>query len=319
MMTNEFWGVDVAKDTLEIATTKELTTRTLENNKSAIRKWLKTLPENSCIGMESTGSYHRLLAELAHTAGITIYLLQPRNIHHYAKGVGIRAKTDPCDAKIIARYIENEHPELHPWIPHTKYQLQLEQLLKRRATVVRARGMLKQSFEEMDILGKDSTKLCEHVDDLIRKIELAINELIDQNSEVSEKRTRIKSIPGIGDVVSAGLAMLFHRIPFTKADSAIAFIGFDPQPRESGKWIGKRRLSKRGPSELRRLLYNAAMAGAKTETWKPYYLHQRAKGLSSTASLVILARKILKTAFALWNKAEAVFQQELVKIACQKP
>jgi transposase len=318
-MTNQFWGVDVAKDTLEIATTKELITLTLENNKSAIRQWLKTLPENSYIGMESTGSYHRLLAELAHAKGITIYLLQPRNIHHYAKGIGVRAKTDPCDARVIARYIENEHAQLRPWIPHNKYQLQLEQLLKRRATVVRARGIINQSFKEMDILGKDSKKLCEHVDDLIHKIELAIDKLMDQNPEVSEKRKRLKTIPGIGDVVSAGLAMLFHRIPFTKADSAIAFIGLDPQPRESGKWIGKRRLSKRGPAEMRRLLYNAAMAGAKTETWKHYYLHQRAKGLSSTASLVILSRKILKVAFAMWNKAEAVFQQELVIMPCQKP
>ena len=64
---------------------------------------------------------------------------------------------------------------------------------------------------------------------------------------------------------------------------------------------GRRRLSKRGPSELRRLLYLAAMAAAKTKIWNPLYAHYRAKGLSTTAALVILARRIARTAWSIYT------------------
>jgi transposase len=74
------------------------------------------------------------------------------------------------------------------------------------------------------------------------------------------------------------------------ADAFAAFTGLDPRPDDSGQRRGKRRLSKRGPAELRRLLYLAAMSAIKTKTWRPLYEHYRAKGLSSTATLVILAR-----------------------------
>src|SRR6267143_2150126 len=67
------------------------------------------------------------------------------------------------------------------------------------------------------------------------------------------------------------------------------------------KHRGKRRLSKRGPAELRRLLYVAAMSAKKKQAWKPLFEHYRAKGLSSTAALVIMARRIARTAWSLYT------------------
>ena len=55
------------------------------------------------------------------------------------------------------------------------------------------------------------------------------------------------------------------------------------------------------PGELRRLLYLAAMSAIKTKTWRPLYDHYRAKGLSSTATLVILARRIARTAWSIYT------------------
>ena len=63
----------------------------------------------------------------------------------------------------------------------------------------------------------------------------------------------------------------------------------------------KRRGSKRGPAELRRLLYIAAMAAVRTKLWKPVYGHYRAKGLSTTAALVIIARRIARTAWSVYT------------------
>jgi len=76
-----------------------------------------TLPEAIHLGVESTGDYHRLLAERAHARGITVYVLNPHDVHHYARALGRRAKTDRVDAALLARYLAQEHAGLHPWQP----------------------------------------------------------------------------------------------------------------------------------------------------------------------------------------------------------
>ena len=85
------------------------------------------------------------------------------------------------------------------------------------------------------------------------------------------------------------------------ADTFVAFTGLDPRPDDSGQHRGERRLSKRGPGQLRRLLYLAALSAAKTKPWRALYEHYRAKCLSSTAALVILARRIARTAWSIYT------------------
>ena len=53
----------------------------------------------------------------------------------------------------------------------------------------------------------------------------------------------------------------------------------------------------------------SAMAGASLPAWRPYYQAQRAKGLSGTASLIILARKMARTAYAICKTGAAFDQQ----------
>ena len=75
---------------------------------------------------------------------------------------------------------------------------------------------------------------------------------------------------------SPAFTELFSRVSFSRSDAVIAYLGLDPRPCDSGPRRGRRRLSKRGPAELRRLLYNAARSAAQTATWKPCYERQRA-------------------------------------------
>ena len=109
----------------------------------------------------------------------------------------------------------------------------------------------------------------------------------------------LKDIPGIGPVVSAALATLLSRHPFASADAAVAFVGLDPRPRESGTWRGQRKLSKRGPTEIRRLLYVAAMTTARNVAMRGEIDRHKAKGLSATAIYNIIARKLLRTAWSM--------------------
>lgn len=110
------------------------------------------------------------------------------------------------------------------------------------------------------------------------------------------------SVPGLRLACGSLLVMMFGRMQEHSADAMIAFTGLDPRPNDSGKKSGSRRLSKRGWSKIRRLLYVAAMSAARTKTWNEFYRAQRDKGLSTTAALIVLARKLLRVAFALFKQ-----------------
>lgn len=102
-MTSEMLiGIDVAKD--ELVIDSELGIVTIANTAKAIDKWLKTLPAESHIGLEATGAYHQLLSERAVSMGKVVYLLNPRDMRHYALGLGRRGKTDRVDAHDPAFY-----------------------------------------------------------------------------------------------------------------------------------------------------------------------------------------------------------------------
>jgi transposase len=102
-------------------------------------------------------------------------------------------------------------------------------------------------------------------------------------------------------LTSTGLGHSFTRVPYSNSDAVVASTGLDPLPDDSGRRHGRRRLSKWGPAEGRRLLFNSARAAVRTKLWRGYYQTQLNKGLSSTAATVILARKMLRVAFAVYK------------------
>ena len=295
-------GADVAKDEIVVACSQgSFPARTLANQRTALRAFLKGLPAGSRIGMESTGTYHELFANLAHQLGFIVFVLNPKDARHYAKAVGQRGKTDRVDAELIARMIAHEHTKLHAWIPPTPEQREMARLLKRRARLSSLRQALGMSLKGLDGFAADLKALRARFDQVIARIDERVKALVDANPDRQQHVKHMRAIDGVGQVVSAALVNTLERAPLKSADAFVAFTGLDPRPDDSGQHRGKRRLSKRGPSELRRLLYVAAMSAKKTKTWKPLFEHYRAKGLSTTAALVILARRIARTAWSMYT------------------
>ena len=99
--------------------------------------------------MESTGSYHELLAHLAHRRGLSVYVLNAKDVRHYGQATGQRAKTDRVDAALVARYVAKEHEHLHPWYPPNPTQRQLQRLMRRRAKLTSARSTIRASFKDL--------------------------------------------------------------------------------------------------------------------------------------------------------------------------
>ena len=308
-------GADIGKDEIVIACAEgNSSPRKIENRRGALLALLKGLPARSRIGVEATGSYHELLAELAHKLGFVVYVLNPKDTRHYAKAMGLRGKTDRVDAQLIARMIAREHEKLHPWIPPTPEQRQINRLLKRRAKVSRVRAALIQSFKGLKGFTVELNALKERLDKLIARIDAKVKMLIETSAERKQDYMRLRKITGVGAVVASSVLNTLERLPLGSADAFVAFTGLDPRPDDSGQHRGRRRLSKRGPSELRRLLYLAAMASAKTKSWNPVYQHYRAKGFSTTEALVILARRIARTAWSIYTHKTDFDPKRVMKV-----
>jgi transposase len=294
-------GVDVAKDAMVVACSeRSFPVREVANQRPAVLAFLKGLPAGSRIGVESTGTYHELFAETAHQLGFPVFLLNPKDTRHYAKAVGLRGKTDRVDAELIARMIAHEHTKLHAWNPPTPQQREIDRLIKRRATLISLREAVEMSLHDLGGFADELKALRTRFNQLIARIDLRTKALVEASPDRKQNFTRVCTITGVGPVIGTALVNTLERVPLKSADAFVAFTGLDPRPDDSGQHRGKRRLSKRGPGELRRLLFLAAMSAAKTKTWRPLFEHYRAKGLSGTAALVILARRIARTAWSIY-------------------
>lgn len=295
-------GVDVSKDYLIVACAQQSFAHTkLANRRAVLFAWLKQLPAGSRIGMEATGSYHELLARLAHRLGLSVYVLNPKDLRHYAKATGQRAKTDRVDAAVVARYVAKEHEHLHSWYPPSAVQRQLQRLMRRRAKLTSARSSMRATLRDVTSLRAHSRALLKHFDALIAKIDAQARELIKADQERDQAFQRLDAIPAVGHAVGIGLLTSLERWALPRADAFVAFIGLDPRPEDSGKKSGRRRLSKRGDPELRRLLYVAAMSASRTRVWAPLYQRALARGLSRIEALVVLARHIARTAWSIYT------------------
>lgn len=312
MQSALFIGVDVAKDNVVVACSQEtFAVHTVPNKPTALKAFLHTLPAQSSIAMEATGCYHQSLADLAYQLGLHVYVLNPRDLHHYAKGVGMRAKTDRVDAALIARFLANEGARLRPYQPATAEQRKVDQLLRQRAKIVSLKTALQLACAEALSIRAETASLLKGFAALLKKIDRQLATLQQAMPERAQQLERLQSIPGVGPLTACWLTNLFERVKFRNSDALVAFAGMDPRPCDSGHKRGKRRLSKRGPAEGRRLLFNAAMAAARCAAWKTTYTHYRQQGWASTEAIMILARKILRIALSMY-KTQTSFDPEVI-------
>lgn len=307
------YGVDVSKAKLVIAQYDAQTLTEVDNQPESIAAWLAGLPKGAVVTMEATGTYHRLLAHLAHAAGMQVYVLNPQTLKHYASAIGQRGKTDNCDARMIARYAVHERAKLRRWRPAAQAADRLSQLLERRHTVVVARQTLAQSLSGLPMLKLPRASLLASLDRTLERLDILIRHEIARLPGMAALYERLISIVGIGPVVAAQLVAAFSTLNFARTDSFIAYTGLDPRAADSGTHRGRRRLSKHGPPLLRCQLYNAGRAASTSKLFKPVYKHLLERGLQTTEAIVILARKIARIAFAVYRSGEVFDAQKHFK------
>src|SRR5690606_32677301 len=163
------------------------------------------------IANEATNDYHREVLERAHALGHCPYVVDGYRLSHYRKGTGERVKTDARDARLLARYLGHEQAHLRPWSPPPAAYRRLQQLLRRRATLVRTRTALKQSF------AGTATSALKPVLAGIRDLEAQIQRELRQVTEqagLADPVQRCQAVEGIGPLTACALNMAYLRGPF---------------------------------------------------------------------------------------------------------
>ena len=307
-------GVDVSKQRLEVFELGSGEASSMPNSLDAIEQWLDRFQIPMRVAIEPTNRYHELVTQAAHARGHQVYLIDPQPLAHYRQGVGQRVKADRQDAQWLARYLEREVSDLRVWEPQTPAEQGFWRLLRRRATLVRAKVQLHHSLVDWGSLQADVDVLLKNIDQVLHKMDRALMAEAKHLGWAAEV-ARCRALPGVGPLTALALVALYHRGEFVRADAFIAFMGMDVRVRESGQWRGRRKLTKKGDPEIRRLLFNAAMQARRSPLWEPYYLALRQRGLSATAAFVALGRKLARVCSALL-KNETEFNPNLRSGAC---
>jgi transposase len=300
-MQDVFIGVDVSKDTLDIAGSPGKAHLSIANGAREIKRWLKTLAQGAHVAMESTGRYHQLLAQCAREAGLHVYVLNPKRIWHAARGDGRRSKTDRIDAQVIAKFLHDHIADLHEWCPGTALQSEILKLERRRQCVEKHCSAMRSSLQDVDGLDDELAQFEQGLKAMQQAFELRIQLLVDQDDQMARKAALLTTVPTIGPDGAASLAALFGRVPFKCSDSVVAFVGVDVRASDSGTHRGRRRLTKVGPAHLRKQVWLMGFVATHTKVYKPFYEALRARGLAFTEAAMILGRRILRIAWAVWR------------------
>ena len=106
---NTTWvGIDVSKQRLDIAVRPTGEVLSVNNDEVGSKKLTRLIGKLSpqLIVMEATGGYEYAAAYSLMKAGLTVAVVNPRQVRDFARAVGKLAKTDPIDAQILAHFAE---------------------------------------------------------------------------------------------------------------------------------------------------------------------------------------------------------------------
>lgn len=313
---NVILGCDVSQKWLDYCQHGDEPTVQIRNERRDIDRWLKPFSgQPVAIAIEATNTYHELLVERARHFGLAVYLVSGYQLRHYALSLNVRMRNDRVDAQLLARFLDREIDALRPFEPRSAQHQKLMRLLKRRALLVRQREQLHQSFAGLPELRTSVRSVRRRLAQLIALLDRRMQQLTRELQWQSDL-ARLRSVPGIGPLNALALCAAYRSGQFPHRDPFIAFLGLDVRTKDSGKHKGRRKLTKKGNPEYRRLLFNAAMAATKDgRLFHPQYQALQARGLSKTAALVAVSRQIARLAFGLL-KNQTAFDPKLVRRPC---
>jgi transposase len=262
-------GIDVAKESLDAGWIDSAAPQALlvKNAPAGFAALIQGLPPaaNARIVVEATGGYERALVTALIEAGYQVAVANPRQVRDFAKAVGILAKTDRIDARVLARFGEQVQPRLLEEDPAERGEL--IQLVARRRQLVELRTM------ESNRLGQATARAAQKsirhmlklLDKEIEQLEAEIARLVQTDDDWRSKMELLTSVPGVAKVTSTTLIAEVPELGRLNRQAIASLVGLAPFNDDSGRHRGTRRIQG-GRSAVRSVLYMAAIAARR---WNP--------------------------------------------------
>ena len=265
MKNNEnktYIGIDVAKETLDAHRFPDGLHRQFNNSPEGWQEflnWIKDTPPTLVL-CEATGGYEKNFVLALASAEVPFRVVNPARIRNYAKSLGILAKTDNIDAKVLAKFAAER--KLEPQQIPDETQRKLKELIVWRKQLIKTRTTHRNQLEHASYktIVKGTMSLIEQINKQIEKVEKELEQLIDEDPHWSNVNEILQSIPGIGKETARTIIVECSDLGSGDPSKICSLAGVVPLNCDSGRFRGQRRIYG-GRSMLRTALYGGAFGG----------------------------------------------------------
>lgn len=286
-------GIDVSKDTLDVATTRDerFSGTNDEAGFLALIDWLRARPAERIV-VEATGGYEAPLVAALGSAGLPVIVVNPRQVRDFAKALGRIAKTDVIDATVLALFAAAIKPELRP-LKDEQTQA-LDALLNRRRQLL---GMLVAERQRLSLAPAAVRQdIKDHIVWLVKRLkdsDRSLQDFLRSSPLWRERENLFTAVQGVGTQTVLSICALLPELGTLKRKPLAALVGVAPFNCDSGTLRGKRHCFG-GRAELRCALYMATLSATRCNpAIKPFYQRLVAAGKPKKVALNACMRKLL--------------------------
>jgi len=296
-----FIGIDIAKDSLDIHVNPTEECWTSANTAKGIQDTVKRLEAltPACIVLEATGGLEMPLTASLAAADLPVAVVNPRQSRDFARVMGILAKTDSIDARVLALFAEKIQPPCRP-LP-SEEGLALKELVTRRNQLIDMRTMetnRQRRISSRHVVTSIDTVI-ETINEQLKEIDHEIKQRIKASPVWRMKDKLLQSVPGVGDGTSAILMATLPELGLLTRRQIASLAGLAPMNRDSGKWRGRRMITG-GRVNVRKALYMPTLTAVRyNPIIKSLYDRLVNKGKAPKIAITACMRKLLSILNAL--------------------
>jgi transposase len=265
------------------------------------------------ICMEATGIYHENCAYYLYEKGFDVSIILPNKAKKYLEAIGLKSKNDSIDAKGLSQMGAEQCLEL--WEPIGTFFYELRLLTRQHQNVTELKTVLKNQLDALSFAMHHLDSVTNQLEQTITLFETQLKELnkeikahLKSNEEVNSKVENILQMKGLGILtLSTVLAETNGFTLFKNYKQLVSYAGYDVVEAQSGKRVGKTKISKRGNSRIRRALHMPSLVVIQCQVMPFKELFERTyerHGIKMK-SYVAVQKKLLTMIYHLWNKNEA--------------
>ncbi|HLE02918.1 MAG TPA: IS110 family transposase [Dehalococcoidia bacterium] len=289
-----YGGIDISKARLDIAMSPTGECWSVPDEEAGMAQLVSRLQalRPTLVVLEATGGLELPVVAALAAAGLPVVVVNPRQVRDFARATGKLAKTDRMDAMVLAHFGEAVRPQPRP-LPDSQTQA-LEALLTRRRQVV---GML---TAEKNRLHTTRPPVQQHIqrhiawlEESLAKLEADLEGALRQSPLWREKEDLLRSVPGVGPVLSLTLLAQLPELGTLDRRQVAALVGVAPLNRDSGTLRGRRTVWG-GRAPLRAALYMATLVASRyNPVIRAFYQRLCAAGKPKKVALTACMRKLL--------------------------